>query len=97
MKGLQSIMDEVSSPDSFYLDSFGALRRVTSSIFVERRNTAQREKARRQRQERFRARQEGANARRGVSRTMKCRFRAFLGGGGELLDFANIQQIEAAV
>lgn len=64
VKGLQSVIDEISSPDSFYFDGTGVLRRVTSSIFDDRGNIAQREAAKKKRQERFRLRKGEAEARR---------------------------------
>lgn len=63
VKGLQSIIAEISSPDSFYFDGTGVLRRVTSSIFDDRGNVAQREAAKKERQARFRSRQVEAEAR----------------------------------
>ncbi|CAN0372663.1 unnamed protein product, partial [Laminaria digitata] len=63
-EGLQSIIDEISSPDSFFFDGEGTLRRVTSSIFDDRGSIAQLEAIKRQRQERFRIRQEETEARR---------------------------------
>lgn len=47
---------EISSPDSFYFDGTGVLRRVTSSIFDDRGNVAQREASRKERYARFRSR-----------------------------------------
>ena len=58
------MIDEISSPDSFFFDGEGTLRRVTSSIFDDRGSIAQLEAMKRQRQERFRSRQEEAEARR---------------------------------
>lgn len=63
VKGLQSIIDEISSPDSFYFDGTGVLRRVTSSIFDDRGNVAQREAIKKQRQARFSLRQTESEAR----------------------------------
>lgn len=63
MKGLQSVIAEISSPDSFYFDGTGVLRRVTSSIFDDRGNVAQREALRKERHSRFRIRQAEAEAR----------------------------------
>ncbi|CAM9197639.1 unnamed protein product, partial [Choristocarpus tenellus] len=58
VRGLQAIIEEVSCPESFYFDEVGVLRRVTSSIFDDRGNTAQREMKRQLRIERFRAQRE---------------------------------------
>eukprot|EP00752_Nemacystus_decipiens_P008919 g7962.t1 len=63
VKGLQSVIAEVSSPDSFYFDGTGVLRRVTSSIFDDRGNVAQREALKKERQARFQFRQAEAEAR----------------------------------
>ncbi|CAN0230505.1 unnamed protein product [Ectocarpus sp. 12 AP-2014] len=63
VKGLQSVIDEISSPDSFYFDATGVLRRVTSSIFDDRGNVAQREAMKKERQARFKFRQAEAEAR----------------------------------
>lgn len=54
---------EISSPDSFYFDGTGVLRRVTSSIFDDRGNVAQREALKKERHARFRFRQAEADAR----------------------------------
>lgn len=69
VKGLQSIIDEISSPDSFYFDGTGVLRRVTSSIFDDRGNVAHREAMKKQRHERFLSRQEDAEERRAALRS----------------------------
>ncbi|CAB1100909.1 unnamed protein product [Ectocarpus sp. CCAP 1310/34] len=63
VKGLQSVIDEISSPDSFYFDATGVLRRVTSSIFDDRGNVAQREAMKKERQARFKFRQAEAEER----------------------------------
>ncbi|CAN0143731.1 unnamed protein product, partial [Pylaiella littoralis] len=63
VKGLQSIIDEISSPNSFYFDSTGVLRRVTSSVFDDRGNVAQRAAIKKERQARFSLRQAEAEAR----------------------------------